>query len=184
MFRRHSDANFHAPWPFAILLLAFSFLAAAQTPTSPPEPTPTRRPRTAEQIVAGKCLQCHRKVVEEFVNEVHGKSAHFMAGASEATCETCHGPGEKHNETTLAKDILNPPKMAARDVDKMCLACHAREHRRIAPREVALQRADRFLRERALRDMPHRPSKGVLPAIDASLPHREPRRKDRMRHLP
>ena len=105
---------------------------AAPTASSPPEPTPTRRPRTAEQIVAGKCLQCHRKVVEEFVNEVHGKSAHFMAGGSEATCETCHGPGEKHNETTLAKDILNPPKMAPRDVDRMCLACHAREHRRIA----------------------------------------------------
>ena len=97
-----------------------------------PTPAPTRRPRTVEQIVGGKCLQCHRKVVEEFVNEVHGKSAHFMVGGSEATCDTCHGPGEKHNETTLKADILNPPSMAPEAVNKMCLTCHSKEHARFS----------------------------------------------------
>src|SRR6266496_2537961 len=34
-----------------------------------PAPEPTKRPRTAEQIVGGKCLQCHRAVVESFVKD-------------------------------------------------------------------------------------------------------------------
>src|SRR6266852_9269959 len=49
----------------------------SQKQPSAPAPEPTKRPRTAEQVVGGKCLQCHRAVVEAFVNEVHGKAAHF-----------------------------------------------------------------------------------------------------------
>src|SRR5262249_46511823 len=86
-----------------------SDVASGQTGQETPPPAPTRKPRTAEQMVGGKCLQCHRKVVEEYVNEAHGKSAHFMVGGSEATCETCHGPGEAHVDSTLKADILNPP---------------------------------------------------------------------------
>src|SRR5262249_54516790 len=65
-------------------------------------------------------------------NEPHGKSAHFMVGGSAAVCDTCHGPGEKHNETTLKQDILNPPSMAPDAVNKMCLVCHSKEHARLS----------------------------------------------------
>ena len=133
-------ARVRFPWmrsePLLILLaaagLALPSIGPAQqsTPQSPPENAPTPRQRTTEQVVGGKCLQCHRKVVEEFVNEVHGKSAHFMAGGSEATCETCHGDGTKHNDTTLAADIANPPRMKPAEADKTCLACHSRDHNR------------------------------------------------------
>ncbi len=55
-----------------------------------------------------------------------------MVGGSEATCESCHGNGDKHNETTLAADILNPPKMVPADVNRMCLTCHSKEHNRMS----------------------------------------------------
>jgi len=98
-----------------------------------PAPEPTKRPRTAEQIVGGKCLQCHRAVVESFVNEVHGKAAHFgTSGYDMSTCESCHGDGTKHNDSTLAADILNPPKMKPEEVNKMCLTCHSKEHTRLS----------------------------------------------------
>ena len=121
-----------------ILLAAAGFilvsLAPAQEspPPSPPEKAPTPRPRTAEQVVGGKCLQCHRAVVEGFVNDAHGKSAHFMVGGSEATCDTCHGDGTKHNDTTLKADIANPPSMEPAAVNKMCLTCHSKEHARLS----------------------------------------------------
>lgn len=122
-----------------LLVCALSFVAIGNGPPlaarpqetqTAPAPAPTRRPRTTEQIVGGKCLQCHRRVVEDFVNEVHGKSAHFTAGGSEKACDTCHGPGEKHNQTTLKADILNPPSMPAADVNRMCMTCHSQEHGR------------------------------------------------------
>jgi DmsE family decaheme c-type cytochrome len=39
-------------------------------------------------------------------------------------CESCHGPGSVHAETTGKQDILNPATLAAARADKICLTCH------------------------------------------------------------
>jgi DmsE family decaheme c-type cytochrome len=117
-----------------LILLAAAGLAVASIAAqeSPPKPAATPSPpqRTAEQVVGGKCLRCHRDVVGAFVNQPHGKSAHFMTGESAAKCETCHGDGTKHNDTSAPEDIQNAPRMAAEDVNRMCLTCHSKEHER------------------------------------------------------
>ena len=42
----------------------------------------------------------------------------------EQACESCHGPGAKHAESTSAADIRNPAKLAPAQTDRACLTCH------------------------------------------------------------
>ena len=73
------------------------------------------------------CAQCH-----EDIAKLHARGAHAAIGGAQATkdwqgkaCESCHGPGAKHADSTDAADILNPAKMRVQEADALCLTCHS-----------------------------------------------------------
>ncbi len=74
------------------------------------------------------CATCHDEVAKGFAGNPHTKMA-LMHGNSGITCENCHGPGKAHVEGggDVTK-IFNPVKASAKDVDEMCLGCHAGSH--------------------------------------------------------
>jgi hypothetical protein len=55
------------------------------------------------------CLECHQDIEDVKKEDVH-KDIH---------CETCHGPGLKHAETSEAGDIIKPSDR------EFCGSCHA-----------------------------------------------------------
>ena len=60
------------------------------------------------------CAACHEDISKSFENNVH----------KQKSCEACHGPSAKHQESASAGDIRQPAKLRASEVDKTCLACH------------------------------------------------------------
>jgi hypothetical protein len=62
------------------------------------------------------CFDCHQDVEDAKKEDVH-KDIH---------CETCHGPGLKHIETSEAKDIVKPSER------EFCGSCHMKNAARKA----------------------------------------------------
>jgi DnaJ-class molecular chaperone len=55
------------------------------------------------------CFECHQDIEDLKAQDVH----------SQINCETCHGPGQKHVESSALADILKP---AGRE---FCGRCHS-----------------------------------------------------------
>jgi DmsE family decaheme c-type cytochrome len=71
------------------------------------------------------CQTCHEDLFTAFQKNPH----HVVELASRGrwkgqACESCHGPGGKHAESTSAEDILSPERLSGVSADKSCLACH------------------------------------------------------------
>jgi DmsE family decaheme c-type cytochrome len=85
-----------------------------------------KAPAAAEYMTSSVCQGCH----EEIYNAFFKRNAHRIVetnkkrGWEEKACESCHGPGSKHAESTSADDILNPSKMKPAAADRICLTCH------------------------------------------------------------
>jgi DmsE family decaheme c-type cytochrome len=97
-----------------VLWLAFATIVMAQD-TSPPSP------------YAGSeaCATCHEDISTAFASSPHhAVEMDKKRGWLGRSCESCHGPGQKHLESTAAADIRNPSKLAAGAADKLCLSCH------------------------------------------------------------
>jgi DmsE family decaheme c-type cytochrome len=95
----------------ACLFLSTSLFAAQ----SPP----------AGYVGSDTCQTCHDDFARAFQKNPH----HFIEtrgknGWKGMACESCHGPGAKHAETTSASDIVNPAKGGAAKADQICLKCH------------------------------------------------------------
>jgi predicted CXXCH cytochrome family protein len=83
--------------------------------------------------VGARCVSCHRPYVETFLLETHGKSAKFLSDSRAATCETCHGNGDKHIENREKRiavdDIENPTELKTPEergrTNAACLRCHS-----------------------------------------------------------
>ena len=54
------------------------------------------------------CFECHQDIEDMKLLDVH----------SDISCETCHGPGQKHVLSSKAADILNPGSR------EFCGVCH------------------------------------------------------------
>ena len=55
------------------------------------------------------CFECHQDIEDLKTQDVH----------STIHCETCHGPGLKHTETSEAGDVIKPSER------EFCGSCHA-----------------------------------------------------------
>ncbi len=99
----------------------------AQTPAQP-SPAQAAAPadnKPAEYVGSETCQGCHEDIFNAFQKNPHhlvetSKKYKFDTKA----CESCHGPGSKHAESTSPSDIKNPGKLPAAETDKTCLACH------------------------------------------------------------
>lgn len=98
-------------WQFLAIFAVFVLMspAGAQTPTK-------------------SCGSCHADLVKGFAASPHGKSSSGH-GAAGIACESCHGDGKAHaqnnGDITL---ISNPARISPKQVDALCLGCHAARH--------------------------------------------------------
>jgi DmsE family decaheme c-type cytochrome len=86
-----------------------------------------KKARTEKEGYVGTeaCLVCHEEIGKSFLKSRHGKVETDAArGWKGQSCESCHGPGQKHGEAAEAKFILNHVKAAPREADASCLSCH------------------------------------------------------------
>jgi len=96
------------------------------------------------------CGTCHEDIANAFgQNPHHAAEEDKRRGWQGRSCESCHGPGQKHTESISAEDIRNPGKLAAAAADKLCLTCHLGQSTPCGPfAEQSRQRSG------VLRDMP------------------------------
>ncbi len=99
--------------------LYLSPLAIAQAQSQPEATKP------AGYVGSDTCQGCHDDIYKAFQRNPHravetAKKYKFQTMA----CESCHGPGAKHAETTSPSDIINPSKLAPAKTDQTCLKCH------------------------------------------------------------
>jgi DmsE family decaheme c-type cytochrome len=100
---------------FFLLLLSVSLAGAGQQAAKKPATT----------LGSQSCQVCHEDVYKAFQNNPHAAvEKDAKRGWQGKACESCHGPGSVHAESTDKKDIRNPGKMAPAEADKTCLACH------------------------------------------------------------
>jgi hypothetical protein len=70
------------------------------------------------------CATCHEDTAGQFKATSHGRAFHAGIKGGTASCESCHGPGDKHVESGDPADILNPVKLKGSRADASCLTCH------------------------------------------------------------
>jgi DmsE family decaheme c-type cytochrome len=71
------------------------------------------------------CAGCHDEISTGFQKNRHATLETDKRRKWDGkACESCHGPGAKHAETTEVSDILNPAKLSAPRSEKLCLDCH------------------------------------------------------------
>ncbi len=72
----------------------------------------------ATEIGNDSCLECHDGYSGHQKAGLHG-----MASGGKANCESCHGPGSMHAESSDPAQILHPDRNATL-VQMNCVACH------------------------------------------------------------
>src|SRR5687768_9485579 len=77
------------------------------------------RAQQADAGFAGSevCQACHDEIAAKLSTSAHQAIAR-RRGMEERACESCHGPGAKHAESTSPGDILQPGKMRAAETDR------------------------------------------------------------------
>src|SRR6202167_6763359 len=81
-------------------------------------------------VGAETCKSCHAEIYSGWSKTPHWKTTlNTNGGPSKQGCEGCHGPGGEHvaggGDTSK---IFNPAKHSPKEVDAMCLTCHAGAH--------------------------------------------------------
>ncbi len=73
----------------------------------------------ATKVGSDTCLECH-----DTMNEPDKAGLHRLAAGDKAQCESCHGPGSVHAESSDPADILHPARQP--DLVQMnCTKCHS-----------------------------------------------------------
>lgn len=108
--------------PAALVLFAFT-LSAQEKAVAPAAPPPDNKP--AEFVGSTTCQMCHEDIFNAFVKSPHQVvDTDKKRGWDTKACESCHGPGSKHAESTSATDIKQPGKLKPGEADRICLTCH------------------------------------------------------------
>ncbi len=122
------EARLRAGLPFAFIALAAvsaSTLPLAGAEAAPAKPE-SKAAAKAEYVGSETCQTCHEDIFKAFQKNPHavvdaGKRKKQWEGKA---CESCHGPGSKHAESTEKADIIQPAKIRPAEADRNCLGCH------------------------------------------------------------
>jgi DmsE family decaheme c-type cytochrome len=105
-------------------------LAASAAPAARTAPPPAASAPAQPANFAGDetCATCHEAEGKALNATLHGKAQNVRTPAARTgqTCETCHGPGQKHVDSGKKEDIKRFTSMSARDVNAACLSCHSK----------------------------------------------------------
>ena len=81
-----------------------------------------------DQTVINKCKECHSKQVNSFLaGNPHSKVWEHRGNGVTYSCESCHGPGEKHIKDRSPESIISFAKDSSTPAaaqSKQCLTCH------------------------------------------------------------
>ncbi len=88
------------------------------------------RARSFTYTGAPKCSRCHMKELKAYREGPHGRQWDERSPAAEMGCETCHGPGQAHDDEPAEKELVLRPftRMAPREVNAFCQTCHNRSN--------------------------------------------------------
>jgi len=87
---------------------------------------PARQAAPSDFAGADACASCHEAESRDFVSNPHSKTE--TRGNGTVTCESCHGPGKAHVESGGdPTKIFDPAKASPKDLDAVCLKCHANQ---------------------------------------------------------
>ncbi len=111
--------------PVAALPLILLGIGAISSPSEGQEKESTAAPPPAVKAEMADCGACHEEEAKNFKSNPHGKTGVADWDGHHA-CETCHGSGTAHMESGDKKDIRNPGKLPATEVNAVCLTCHGR----------------------------------------------------------
>ncbi len=106
-----------------LVLLTLTGVGLAQSPQQ-------RAGAAQDQNYVGSetCQVCHEELHKAFQKNPHQRlELDKKRGWATKACEACHGPGIKHVDSQSAKDIVNPSKAPAAQVNQICLKCHLNE---------------------------------------------------------
>ncbi len=111
-------------------------------------------------IGAEACLECHDDMAARFSKTLHARAFSGDSRHHENQCETCHGPGEAHedhpsddNIVTFGKDAVSSLK----ERNRQCLNCHGGE------KELALWNTSLHARREMACDTCHTAHQGYSP---------------------
>jgi len=98
--------------------LAWATCLAASAAPPPPAGSPGYAGSEA-------CKACHEEIFNKFQKTPHyAVESDSRRGWEHNSCESCHGPGQKHADSGDAADIRQPAKLKAPETDRICLTCH------------------------------------------------------------
>lgn len=96
-----------------------------KTASQPAQQTQAPATPAATYVGSESCQPCHEDIYKAFARNAHqAVETDKKRGWEGKACESCHGPGSKHAESTEAADIINPAKIKPADADRSCLKCH------------------------------------------------------------
>jgi len=104
--------------------LVFAGTMALAAATSPPPVAA----QTTGFVGDETCVTCHDAESKSLRTTRHGNAQieRTPAGRTGQTCETCHGPGQKHVDSGKKEDIKRFNVLKAADASATCLTCHNR----------------------------------------------------------
>lgn len=80
----------------------------------------------ATPIGNDECFACHplKKPSEKFITMFYWQTDVHAKVTGSAECESCHGPGSKHQEANSRDFIVNPKNLNKWKAQAVCTACH------------------------------------------------------------
>jgi DmsE family decaheme c-type cytochrome len=111
-------------WAFLALLICATAMPAVQAAGERKQEQKAAK-QAATYAGSETCQACHEDIFKAFQKNPHRAVEKDARRKWEGkACESCHGPGSLHAESTDKKDIANPAGLAASEADRGCLGCH------------------------------------------------------------
>ena len=103
-------------------------VASSSSSSSSSSPSSAAAPQAGNFVGDETCVTCHESEGKSLSATLHGKAQNVRtpAGRAGQSCETCHGPGQKHVDSGRKEDIRRFDAMSPRDVNGTCVSCHSK----------------------------------------------------------